>query len=504
MPKRIKKAPAEPKEMTPAVILEHRTMDIADLTPYYKNARRGDAEKVGKSLHLNGQYKEITVNIGTHTGRPYEVLAGNHTLQGALKEIVWRDSKSRKSYHKMPWEEIAVGLVDVDEEMASRINVVDNQSQEGGTYDEPSLAELIEGMQTTEGLGFVDDEASELIAQFAKSAEEVSLPDIDRDTPRADSQDDYDDGEGRERRPKDRDVPEEKEADDLEGVEPDAELQIVLEHRMDNMWFGDNEWGVPDLLPDMLVQALPSNDIKCWGGEKATPDDGKQWFLYNYRMGERAGMPFDRTILAFNTHDHKFSNWWEKPAFYVAQYMAAGIKMAVVPDFSFYHTEYRSQHLWNVTRAQWMGRFFQAAGLKVIPRLQFDYMDPKSLDIALLGIPRNAPVLATSQQNFDRNNPEQHFDLAAKHLQEALDELQPDTLLYYSGPPGRRLMEERIKFDGNVVFVDNYAAVRRGAYYDKSTGKKRITKKQVAAIKKKHMLEDQPKADMQHYEDDED
>lgn len=505
---KIKKRTAEqPKEIAPAVVLDTLMMDVDDLRQYHKNTRRGDVEKVAKSLHINGQFKPIVVNVGTATGRAYEVLAGNHTLQAAKKETVWRDSKTRKTYHKMPWEQMLVSLVDVDDDMAARINVVDNQSHEGGTYDEPSLAALVQSIDSTEGLGFDADETEELLSRFAKIAESTpSLPDLDRDTPRADSQDDYDDGEHREKRPRDRDrdEPGEAEADDLEDVEPDAELQIVLEHRMNNMWKGSNEWDVPELLPDMLVQALPSNSITCWGGEKATPDDGEKWFLYNYRMGERNGMPYDRTILAFNTHDHKFSNWWEKPAFYVAQYMAAGIRMAVVPDFSFYHTEYRSQHLWNVTRAQWMGRFFQEAGLKVIPRLQFDYMDPNSLDIALLGVPRNAPVLATSQQNFDRNNPEQHFDLAAKHLQEALDELQPETLLFYSGPPGRRLMEERIKFDGKVVFVENYAAVRRGSYYDKGTGKKRITKKQVAAIRKKHDLDDQPVVDAPRYEDDDD
>ena len=104
--------------------------------------------------------------------------------------------------------------------------------------------------------------------------------------------------------------------------------------------------------------------------------------------------------------------------------------------------------------------------MKVIPRLQFDFLDPNFLDICLRGIPVGAPVLATSQQN-----PENKEDvrLITKALQSCLDILKPKQLLYYSGPPGRRAMEA-VKFKGEVVYLENYVAVRREVVFGKKEG----------------------------------
>ena len=215
----------------------------------------------------------------------------------------------------------------------------------------------------------------------------------------------------------------------------------------------------------MLLQNLPPN-LQTWGGHEATPDNGKDWFFYNYSLGGTKGLPFDRTILAFNTYDEKFEMFWELPAYYVSKMRASGIQAAVVPDFSFYYTQPRVVHLWNVYRAQWLGRFFQEAGMKVIPRLQFDYNDPDSLDIALRGIPQNCPILATSQQNVEDKANEPKI---TKHLDEALAIIKPKTVLYYSGPPGKRCMEAT-KYKGKVVYLDNYAAVRRNTVFDKADG----------------------------------
>ena len=61
---------------------------VDDLAPYHRNPRRGDVKAIARSLETNGQYRPIVVNLGTHTGRPNEVLAGNHTLAGA-KHLGW-------------------------------------------------------------------------------------------------------------------------------------------------------------------------------------------------------------------------------------------------------------------------------------------------------------------------------------------------------------------------------------------------------------------------------
>lgn len=59
----------------------HAQYPLTDLNRFHKNARRGDVEAIMGSIVANGVYRPIYVNKGTYTGRPLEVLAGNHTLE---------------------------------------------------------------------------------------------------------------------------------------------------------------------------------------------------------------------------------------------------------------------------------------------------------------------------------------------------------------------------------------------------------------------------------------
>lgn len=122
---------------------------IAELSTYYRNARRGDIPTIIGSLKAHGQYKPIVVNVGTHTGRENEVLAGNHTL------LAFRDLA--ESEPDGGWDTILVHWVDVDEDRATRIVLVDNRSSELGGVDHKMLFELVDGLGgDLEGTGFTD------------------------------------------------------------------------------------------------------------------------------------------------------------------------------------------------------------------------------------------------------------------------------------------------------------------------------------------------------------
>jgi hypothetical protein len=97
---------------------------VGELHTYYRNPRRGNTTVIAQSLKAHGQYKAITVNRGTHTGREDEVLAGNHTL------IAARD---------LGWDTIDVSYVDVDEDEAARIVAIDNRSSDLAENDDRLL-----------------------------------------------------------------------------------------------------------------------------------------------------------------------------------------------------------------------------------------------------------------------------------------------------------------------------------------------------------------------------
>jgi hypothetical protein len=118
------------------------------LTRYHKNFRKGDQAEIRKSLRVNGQYRAVCVNRGTHTGRANEILAGNNTVQAARAE---------------EWDVIAVGWVDVDEQAAAKIVAVDNLLNDKATNDEDALKELMSDLDDLEGSGMTDDEFAKLL-----------------------------------------------------------------------------------------------------------------------------------------------------------------------------------------------------------------------------------------------------------------------------------------------------------------------------------------------------
>lgn len=148
---------------TPARIPESlATLAVAlnDLAPYYRNPRTGDVDAIAESLRINGQYKAIVVNRGTHTGRPNEILAGNHT---------WAAAK------QLSWEDIAATWVDVSDEDAARIVVVDNRTSDLAGYDSELLADILDELPDLEGTGY-DQSALDKLLDNRALPDTIDLP----------------------------------------------------------------------------------------------------------------------------------------------------------------------------------------------------------------------------------------------------------------------------------------------------------------------------------------
>jgi len=127
------------------------------LNLYHRNPRRGKPDEIAKSLRANGQYKPIVVNKGTFTNRPWEVLAGNHTL------IAFRDLLQAEP-HDVRWQKILVHLVDVDDDRAARIVAADNRTADLGDYDQDALRDLLTGLDgDLFGTGYEDADLAKLL-----------------------------------------------------------------------------------------------------------------------------------------------------------------------------------------------------------------------------------------------------------------------------------------------------------------------------------------------------
>lgn len=126
---------------------------IETLTPYPRNPRRGDVDAIARSLEAHGQYRPLVVNEPTR-----EVLAGNHTLAAAVS---------------LGWEEIAVTFVDVDEDAAARIVLIDNRTNDLASWDDSSLSDLLASLDSLDGTGFEDSDLAALLSSYSENGDEA-------------------------------------------------------------------------------------------------------------------------------------------------------------------------------------------------------------------------------------------------------------------------------------------------------------------------------------------
>lgn len=130
-------------------------VDLKSLKTYPKNPRKGNVDIIATSLSAFGQYKPITVNQRTN-----EILAGNHTYQAAKQ---------------LGWSTISVTYVDVDEETAKRIVLIDNRSNDMASYDAEALLDLLAELPDLEATGYDDVNLDDLLASIEETEkEEVS------------------------------------------------------------------------------------------------------------------------------------------------------------------------------------------------------------------------------------------------------------------------------------------------------------------------------------------
>lgn len=134
--------------------LELRDVPVAQLSVFHRNPRRGNVKAIAESLATRGQYKPLVVNLGTLTGRAWEILAGNHTFQAAVS---------------LGWESVQVVVVDVDDAGAAQIVAADNRIADLGSYDDEDLLAVLEAAGDLAGTGYSD-------VDFAALARSLDVP----------------------------------------------------------------------------------------------------------------------------------------------------------------------------------------------------------------------------------------------------------------------------------------------------------------------------------------
>lgn len=124
----------------------------------------------------------------------------------------------------------------------------------------------------------------------------------------------------------------------------------------------------------------------------------------------------------FFTDDYRFTSCWRQPLKYADMFAKAGAVMS--PDFSMYRDMPLALQLYNHYRKHWLGQFWQARGVVVIPTISWS--DSASWDFCFDGEPRGG-IVAVSTVGVKRDK--EAFGLFSAGWSEMLDRLSPKRVI---------------------------------------------------------------------------
>lgn len=124
---------------------------LKDLTLLAGNPRQGDIGAVSESMRVNGVYQPIIVNRGSKTGRPMEIIAGNHRAKAA---------------EALGHETIPAIILDLTDEEAARIALADNRTSDLADYDTDALVLMLQSLPDLVGTGYDGNDLDDLLAEL--------------------------------------------------------------------------------------------------------------------------------------------------------------------------------------------------------------------------------------------------------------------------------------------------------------------------------------------------
>ena len=429
-----KKTPVKEAERPRFLIKRTELTPVSSLSVYDKNPRIGNIDAIAESMAM-GQYKAIVVNE-----RDGKILAGNHTFLAA---------------RKLGWDEIWVSYVDVDEDEAKRIVLVDNKTADMGEYDDGLLAELLASIPTIEGTGYTAVEVDDLLSGFEDIEQSIaSITDSIAQEERAEAElrnmgtfEGAPLGEEPDPRDSERGIlPELPPSGPTVENQPDYLPGAMGFKPPDAMDFdGVGPWGVTRLRDDMLMtfDEIPDN-LDSWAGSatKDWPDD-EQWWLYNWGIDSTSGMKdISKVIVAFYAYDNYFENWWGYPERYAAKLVNSKIKYMVTPDWSMELDMPPLEWLWQLNKSRLIGRYMQECGIKVIPNIGWPFGKIDFLrDHILATLPTNVPCIAIQMQGAGSTlDDEEETEQAVTMMNQVFSQVEPEGALIYASKTGIELL----------------------------------------------------------------
>ena len=240
----------------------------------------------------------------------------------------------------------------------------------------------------------------------------------------------------------------------------------------------DNPWGIPALRSDRLCTVVPR---ATWDktNESITPNS---WYCYSAGPNTFPS-PASREggVLGFFTEDFRFERCWNDSGTFTRTLLDQDWGGVVLPDFSTWDSWPFPIRLHNLYRSRWCGRYWQEAGLSIIPILQSigatpatgttgtgELLDVGLEEIVLATLPSDIPVAAIQCRTAEKKSTD-YWEGVGNFLTICLSELRIHHLVIYGGDEHQKHLSGHLpkpnkKRPTELVWLPSYISKRRSTF----------------------------------------
>jgi len=156
----------------------------------------------------------------------------------------------------------------------------------------------------------------------------------------------------------------------------------------------------PRLREDMLFDMVPSNGFQVWMNRHRTPPLGAGQMHYHlFGRESTKGLEPALSLISFYIDDTRFERVYSKLKENTQRFVNSGVGGLVMPDFTTNGGWPLPMNIWAMYRSFYCARYWQEAGLYVVPHLSS--WDADSAESMAAAIPKNAPVVSCQLQTID-------------------------------------------------------------------------------------------------------
>jgi len=254
-----------------------------------------------------------------------------------------------------------------------------------------------------------------------------------------------------------------------ESADPEDVATSVREtsFKDDVIFESSNVWGIPDLREDNLSTVVPTS---TWN---KTPESVSPTAWYCYSAGPSTfPNPEQREggVLGFFTEDFRFEMAWNDTPSFTQRLIQQNWGGVCLPDFSTWSNWPFPIRLHNLYRSRWCGRYWQEAGIPVIPIIQSIGDTPLTTDeedisfnyLILDTLPKEIPVAAIQVRTSEKKSTDYWAGVGAM-IKDAVGYKRIENLVIYGGKEFVKYLSGHLPKTKRTTFtmIDSYVAKRR-------------------------------------------